>query len=130
MERIQCPAQLPENPAIALLTKMLVPAPYKAPEKKAKKKGQEARSALHRKGTSDATSEDKAHSPATEENMDEEEEESDSPPDGGRKKRKPPQLWRQRRPKRGRAFQWSTPHGTLTTVQNDAPALSPRPRPK
>ena len=30
-ERIQCPAPLPENPAIPLLTKMLVPAPYQAP---------------------------------------------------------------------------------------------------
>ena len=37
-ERIQCPAQQPENPAIPLLTKMLVPAPYQAPEKKANKK--------------------------------------------------------------------------------------------
>ena len=30
-ERIQCPAPLPEDPAIPLLTKMLVPAPYQAP---------------------------------------------------------------------------------------------------
>ena len=81
-ERIQCPAPLPENPAIPLLTKMLVPAPYQAPEKKAK----ETRSGLRRKGTSDATSEDaETHSSVTED--DEEEEESNSPPEGGRKKR-------------------------------------------
>ena len=36
-ERIRCPAPLPEDPAIPLLTRMLVPAPYQAPEKKAKK---------------------------------------------------------------------------------------------
>ena len=38
VEWIQCPAPLPEEPAIPLLTKILVPAPYQAPEKKAKKK--------------------------------------------------------------------------------------------
>ena len=69
MERIQCSAPLPENPAIPLLTKMLVPAPYQAPEKKDKKKAKETRSGLHRKGTSDVTSKDtKTHSsPATDE---------------------------------------------------------------
>ena len=36
-EQIDCPALLPESPANDLLTKMLVPAPYQAPEKKAKK---------------------------------------------------------------------------------------------
>ena len=36
-KRIQCPAPLPEEPVIPRLAKMLVPAPYKAPEKKAKK---------------------------------------------------------------------------------------------
>ena len=58
VERIQCLAPLLENPSIPLLTKMLVPPPYKAPEKKAKKKGQETRSGLRRKVTSDAASED------------------------------------------------------------------------
>ena len=68
-ERIQCPAPLPENPAIPLLTKMLVPAPYLAPEKKAKKKAKGARSGLRHKCTSDMTSEDaETHSaPATDE---------------------------------------------------------------
>ena len=55
-ERIQCPAPLPEDPAIPLLTRMLVLAPYQAPEKKAKKKGKEAKGGLRRKGTSDAVS--------------------------------------------------------------------------
>ena len=43
VERIRCPALLHEDPTILLLTKMLVPAPYQAPEKKAKKKGKEAK---------------------------------------------------------------------------------------
>ena len=37
-ESIDCPAPLPESPADALLTEMLVPVSYKVPEKKAKKK--------------------------------------------------------------------------------------------
>ena len=61
---------------------MLVPAPYKAPEKKAKG----AKSGPRCKGTSDVTSKDaETHSSTIED--DEEEEESNSPPDGGRKKR-------------------------------------------
>ena len=37
---------------------MLVPAPYQAPKKKAKKKAKETMSGLRRKGTLDVTSED------------------------------------------------------------------------
>ena len=37
-EQIDCPAPLPEDPADALLTEMLTPAPYEVPEKKTKKK--------------------------------------------------------------------------------------------
>ena len=66
MERakwIQCPAPLPEEPVIPRLAEMLVPVPYKAPEKKAKKKAKGAKSGPRRKGTSDVTSEDEeAHS--------------------------------------------------------------------
>ena len=36
VEQIKCPAPLPEDPEIPLLTNMLVPAPNQAPEKKAK----------------------------------------------------------------------------------------------
>ena len=86
-ERIKCPAPLPEDPATPQLTKMLVPVPYQALEKKAKKKSKEAKGGLRHKGTSDVTSEDaETHSsPATDD--DEEEEKSNSPPEGGRKKR-------------------------------------------
>ena len=48
-ERIDCPALLPESPANDLLMKMLVPAPYKGPEKKADKKAPGIRKGLRRK---------------------------------------------------------------------------------
>ena len=71
-ERIRCPAPLPEEPAIPLLAKMLVPAPYQAPEKKAKG----ARSGLHRKGASDVMSEDiETHSSTAEDDDEGKEEE-------------------------------------------------------
>ena len=38
-ERIHCPAPLPKEPAVPLLTKMLVLAPYKVPKKTKKAKG-------------------------------------------------------------------------------------------
>ena len=81
-KRIQCPAPLPEELVIPRLAKMLVPAPYKAPEKKAKKKAKGAKSGPRRKGTSDVTSEDdEAHSSIPKDNdKEEEEEEENNPP--------------------------------------------------
>lgn len=77
-KRIQCPAPLPEEPVIPRLAKMLVPAPYKAPEKKAKKKAKGAKSGLRRKDTSDVASEDdETHSSVPEDNEEEEEEEEE-----------------------------------------------------
>ena len=92
MERakpIQCPALLPEEPVIPRLAKMLVQAPYKVPEKKAKKKAKGAKSGPRRKGTSDVTFEDdKAHSSVPEDNGEEEEEEENNPPPEERKKKR------------------------------------------
>ena len=86
-KRIQYPAPLPEEPAIPCLAKMLVSAPYKAPEKKAKKKATGTRKGLRRKVVSDSSSENtEAHS--SHENEEEEEESSPPPPTGGDKKRK------------------------------------------
>ena len=85
-KRIKCPAPLPEEPVIPRLAKMLVSAPYKAPEKKAKG----AKSGPRRKGTSDVTSkDDEAHSSVPEDNDEEEEEEEENnpPPEERRKKR-------------------------------------------
>ena len=74
-KRIQCPAPLPEEPVIPRLAKMLVLAPYKAPEKKAKKKAKGAKGGPRRKGTSDVMSEDdEAHSSIPEDKDEEEEE--------------------------------------------------------
>ena len=65
---------------------MLVPAAYKAPEKKATGKAKGVQSGPRRKGASYVTSEDKTRSSATEDD-DDEEEENNPPPDEGRKKR-------------------------------------------
>ena len=65
---------------------MLVSVPYQAPEKKAKKKGKEAKSGLYRKGTSDVVSKD-AETLSSHDEDEEEEEESNSPLKGGKKKR-------------------------------------------
>ena len=86
-ERIKCPASLPEDPTIPLLTKMLVPVPYQVREKKARKKSKEARSGLHRKGTSDIASEDTEVLSSHEGDENEEEEEESNSPLKGEKKR-------------------------------------------
>ena len=79
-EQIDCPAPLPESPATDLLTKMLVPAPYKGPEKKADKKAPGIRKGLRRKVVLEASSEDdEAHSSPE----GEEEEAAPSGKDGG-----------------------------------------------
>ena len=63
---------------------MLVPAPYKAPEKKAEKEAKETRGGLRHCGAPDTKSEDSnAHSSSEED----EEEEGDESPAGGRNKR-------------------------------------------
>ena len=61
---------------------MLVPAPYQAAEKKAKKKSKETRCGLRSKGASDVMSEDTETLSSHDE--DEEEEESNSPLKGER----------------------------------------------
>ena len=89
-ERIKCPAPLPEYPADPELMKMLVPVPYQAPEKKAKKKkGKEAKGAPRHKGPSDIVyGETEALSSHDGDDEEEEEEvESDSPHKGRKKKR-------------------------------------------
>ena len=82
VEQVYCPAPLPEGPADALLTEMLVPATYKVPEKKAEKKAPGTRKGLRRKVVPEASSEDdEAHS--TPEGEEEEEEEAPSGKDEG-----------------------------------------------
>ena len=129
-KRIQCPAPLPEEPVIPRLAKMLVPAPYKAPEKKAKKREKGAKSGPHRKGTSDMTSEDdEAHSSVPEDN-DEEEEGKTTLPLRRRRRGRLRHIRRRTHPRRGKVSQRSTPCGTLIAVRRDTPAISPRPHHK
>ena len=85
-KQIQCPAPLPEEPIIPRLAKMLVPVPYKAPEKKAKKKAKGAKGGPRCKGTSDITSEDEETHSSVPEDNDEEEEETNPPPEEKKKR--------------------------------------------
>ena len=85
-EQINFPAPLPEGPTDALLAKLLVPAPYVVPEKKAAKKATGTRKSARHQEVSDPSSDgSEAHSSREDE---EEEEETSPPPAGGEKKRK------------------------------------------
>ena len=84
--QINCPAPLLEGQADARLAKLLVPAPYVVPEKKAAKKATGTRKSARRQEVSDPSSDgSEAHSSREDE---EEEEETSPPPAGGEKKRK------------------------------------------
>ena len=72
-ERIHCPAPLPEEPAGPLLTKMLVPAPYKAQKKKTEKEAKKTRGGLRRRGTLGTIPEGSNVRSTSEEDDDEEE---------------------------------------------------------
>ena len=81
-EQVNCPAPLPEDPADARLTGLLVPAPHVVPKKKAKKKAMGTRKSSRFQVSSDDDSEaDSSH-------KGEEEKKEASPPAGGGKKRK------------------------------------------
>lgn len=80
-EWIDSPAPLPENPANDLLMKMLVPLPYKGPEKKADKKAPGTRKGLQSKVAQASSEDDEAHS--FPEGEQEEEEAALSEKDGG-----------------------------------------------
>ena len=107
--------------------RMLVPAPYQAPEKKVKKKkNKEAKDGLHRKGTSDAIfGETETHS--SEEDEDEEEEEADNnlSPKGNKKKRAASEDPEAEAPKRGRI---SLPDGSDSDSEA-TPKWRHRPKP-
>ena len=74
-EQIHCLAPLPEDPAIPLLMKMLVSAPYKVPKKTAEKEAKKTRGGLRRRGTSNTIPEGSdAHSNSEEDKKEEEDE--------------------------------------------------------
>ena len=82
-ERIDSSAPLPESPANDLLTKMLVPASYKGPEKKADKKAPGARKGLRNKVAQASSEDDEAHSSPEGEEEEEKEEAAPSGKDEG-----------------------------------------------
>ena len=120
---MHCPAPLPEEPAGPLLTKMLAPAPYEAPKKKASKKVKKPRSGLHRREASDAKSEGSSDAPSSEDK--EEEAEEDEPRSAGRKKRAPPPPLEAEPPKRGRGYHPEAP----TPAADSGPEWDPRAQP-
>ena len=122
MERIQCPAPLPEELAGPLLTKMLVPAPYKEPKKEDSKKVKKTRSGLRRRDTSDAKSEDSSGHPSSE---DEEEEEEDKPSTGEGEKRTASSSLEAESLKRGKG---SLPEAS-TMAADSSPEWDPRVQP-
>ena len=123
MERIQCPAPLPEEPAGPLLTKMLVPVPYKAPKKEASKKVEKTLSGLRCREASDAKSEGSSDAPSSED--EEEEAEEDEPLAGGGKKRTASTSLETKSPKKGKG---SLPEASTTATDN-SPEWDPRAQP-
>ena len=123
MERIHCPAPLPEELAGPPLTKMLVPTPYEAPRRKASKKVKKTRSGLRRRDASDAKSEDSSDHPSFED--EEEEAEEDEPPAGGGKKRTASSSLEAESPKRGRG---SLPEAS-TMAADSSPECDPKAQP-
>ena len=120
--RVYCPAPLPEEPAGPLLTKMLVPAPYRAPKKKTEKEAKESRGGLRRRGTSDTISED---SDARSSSREDEEEEENQSPARGRKKRMNSTSLEAESPKKGK-----TPLPEESTTATDSnPEWDPRAQP-
>ena len=122
-ERIDCPAPLPEDPATALLTEMLVLAPYEVPEDKAKKKATGTRKSLRRKVVSESSSEDtEGHSSNDNE---EEEEENPLPQTEGEKKRKVTPSGEAKGSKKGRTI---PPDHSMTATYSEEEWL-PRAKP-
>ena len=119
-EGIYYPAPLPEEQSGPLLTKMLVPVPYKAPKKKVEKKAKETRGGLRHRDTLDKVSEDSEARSSSEE--DEEKEKIQSPPARGRKKRTASKPLEAKSSKRGKASSVDD----STTATNSSPEWDPR----
>ena len=107
--QINCPAPLPEGPADARLAKLLVPAPYVVPEKKAAKKA----TGTWKSSRFQVLSDDDSEADSSPEN---EEEKEDSLPEEGERKRKAPPTGEAERSKRGRTIpRTAPPTPTLAT---------------
>ena len=122
-EQIDCPAPLPEDPANALLTEMLVPAPYEVPVNKAKKKATGTRKGLRRKVISDSLS-DNSEAHSSHEDEEEEEESSPSQP-GETRKGRPPQPGRPKGPRREGPSSRTAPRRPPIATTSGCPGTSP-----
>ena len=123
--RINCPAPLPEDEETPVLTKMLFPAPYDVPEKKAKKTANGGRSGILRKGALDVSSEDETDSSVAEDDG-EEEEESGFPQEGGKKKREAPTNLEAKAPKRGKGSLTDNSAWDVKSSPERMPRIKPR----
>ena len=115
MDRIQCPTPLPEEPAGPLLTKMLVPAPYKAPKKEAPKQVKKTRSGLRRREAPDTRSEGSSNAPSSKD--EEEGAEEVEPRSVGGKKHTTSSLLESEPPKSGRG---SPPEASTLAADNSS----------
>ena len=116
------PSPLPKDPAIALLTKMLTPAPYEVAEKKAKKKATGARKGLWCKVLSDSSSnESDAHSS----HGNEEEEKSSPRQPGETRKGRPTHPGRPKGPRRERPSLQTVPRWPPIAATSGYPGTSP-----
>ena len=122
MEQLDCPAPLPKDPANALLTKVLTPAPYEVSEKTAKKKAAGTRKGLRRKVVLSDSSSDESDAHSSHGN---EEEEKSSPPAGEDKKRKADPSGEAEGSKKGRAL----PLDCATTAADSGDEWLPRDKP-
>ena len=122
MERIQCTAPLPEEPAGPLLTKMMVPVPCEAPKKEASKKVKKTRSGLRCREASNTKFEGSSDAPSSED--EEEEAEEDEPRSKGGKKQAASSLEAEL-PKRGRG---SHPEASTPATDN-SPEWDPEAQP-
>ena len=123
MEQIQCPAPLPEEPAGPLLTKMLVPAPYKAPKKEAPKQVKKTRSGLRCCEAPDTRSEGSSDARSSED--EEEDAEEDEPHSTGEKKCATSPSLEAESPKRRRG----SPLEASAPAANNSPEWDPEAQP-
>ena len=121
--QINCPAPLPEGPADARLAKLLVPAPYVVPEKKAAKKAAGTRKSARRQEVSDPSSDGSEAHPSRED--EEEEEETSPPPARGEKKRQAPLSGEARGTKKGKTL----PPDYSTDADDGGEEWQPRAKP-
>mgnify|MGYP005825056445 CR=1 FL=1 len=102
--------------------KMLVPAPYKAPKKKAEKEVKKTRGSPRHRGTSDTISEGSDARSSPEEV---EEEEEDQSPVREKRKGRPPHLWRPSRLSRVKNPFRRSPPPLPTAARSGIPGPSP-----